>query len=99
MSRTQLSILADLNNAVFRIVLLFPSLPGRTDPLFEVHQLQLISPSVTIMFYRAFSSLARSRYFSFSFIFTLWSAGTAKSSNRQVLSFFFFFFVVDYYLV
>ena len=39
------------------------------------------------MFHGFFSSLARSRYlsfFSFSFNFTLWSAGTAKSTIQQV---------------
>ena len=42
------------------------------------------------MFHSFFSSLARSKYlspFSFSFIFTLWSAGTAKSTIRRVLFF------------
>ena len=49
--------------------------------------------------YCCFNSLARSSYLSFfslSFSFTLWSAGTAKSPIRQVLffCFFLFFFVV-----
>ena len=42
-----------------------------------------------------FNFLTRSRYlslFSHPFNFTLWSAGTAKSTILQVLSFFFFFF-------
>ena len=43
---------------------------------------------VTFMFYRFFNSLPNLRYFSFfslSFNFTLWSAGTAKSIFLQVL--------------
>ena len=46
---------------------------------------------VTCMFHSFFSSLARSRYLSFfshSFSFILWSAGTAKSTILQVLFFF-----------
>ena len=45
---------------------------------------------VTCMFHSFFSSLARSRYLSFfshSFSFILWSAGTAKSTILQVLFF------------
>ena len=45
---------------------------------------------VTCMFHSFFNSLARSRYlslFSHSFSFTLWSAGTAKSTILQVLFF------------
>ena len=46
---------------------------------------------VTCMFHSFFNSLARSRYLSFfshSFSFILWSAGTAKSTILQVLVFF-----------
>ena len=49
---------------------------------------------VTCMFHSFFNSLARSRYLSFfshSFSFILWSAGTAKSTILQILFFFFFF--------
>ena len=49
------------------------------------------------MFHSFFNSLARSRYLSFfslSFRFILWSAGTAKSTILQVLFFFFFFFLI-----
>ena len=60
-----------------------------------MHQLQLMSPSpsCSIAFY--FSSLARSRYlsyFSFFIFFTPWSAGTSRSTIRQVL-----FFVDSFY--
>ena len=55
-----------------------------------------IGITVTVMFHIFFNSLARSRYlslFSHSFSFILWSAGTAKSTILQILSFSF----VDYY--
>ena len=50
-----------------------------------------IGITVTFMFHSFFSSIARSRYlslFSSSFNFTLWSAGTARSTIQQVLLFF-----------
>ena len=49
---------------------------------------------VTCMFHSFFNSLARSRYLSFfshSFSFILWSAGTAKSTILQV---FFFLLII-----
>ena len=49
-----------------------------------------IGKTVTFMFHCFFNSLVRFRYlslFSFSFNFTLWSVGTAKSTILQVLSF------------
>ena len=49
---------------------------------------------ITFMFHSYFNSLARSRYLSFfslSFSFILWSAGTAKSTILQIL-----FFVDNY---
>ena len=52
---------------------------------------------VTFMFHSFFNSLGRSRYLSFfspSFRFILWSAGTARSTILQIL-----FFFVDYYEV
>ena len=58
----------------------------------ELSALITIGITVTFIFHTFFfSSLARSRYFShfsLSFSFTLWSAGTAKSTIRQVLFFF-----------
>ena len=50
-----------------------------------------IGAIVTFMFHNFFHSLARSRYLSFfshSFRFILWSAGTAKVDNLQILFFF-----------
>ena len=52
---------------------------------------------VTFMFHSFFNSLARSRYLSFfshSFSFILWSAGTAKSTILPILSFLFFFLLI-----
>ena len=60
-----------------------------------------IGITVTFMFHSFFffNSLGRFRYlsfFSFSFNFILWSAGTEKSTILQVL---FFFIIIDYYYV
>ena len=104
--RTLLSILADLNNAVVWMV--------STRPLISKSPSLFINPSVTVpripitigiivtfMFHSFFNSRARSRFlsfFSFSFNFTLWSAGTAKSTIRYVL-FVVVVVVADYYKV
>ena len=98
-SRTLLSILADLNNAVVwsPLILLFPSPPV---PLliilwlYQEHQLQLVYTSLSCSSFS--SSLARS-FFSFSFNFTLWSAETVRSTILQVS--FVVVVVVDYYKV
>ena len=82
-SRTHVSILADLNNAVVWMVSTRPLIYKSSSPCtksfgdYQVHQLQLVSPSLssTIVFFVClFSSLARSRYlylFSFSVSFTM----------------------------
>ena len=83
-SRTLLSILADLNNAVVWIVsarpLISKSFNPRTNPLMTVSNAPIkIGITVTFMLHCFFSSLARSRFlylFSLSFSFTRWSAGT-----------------------
>ena len=46
-----------------------------------------IGITVTFMLHSFFRSLRRFRYFSLSFSFTLWSAGTSKSTIRLVLFF------------
>ena len=93
-SRTLLSILANLNNAVIWMVSTRPPMSKSSssiiNPLvtYQAQQLLLISLSLSCSIF--FCSLARSRYLSFfslSFSFTLWSAGTAKSTIRQVLFF------------
>ena len=94
-SRTLLSILAVLNNVVVWMVSTRPptsksSTPFR-NPLVTVPNAPItIGIIVTCMFHSFFNSLARSRnlsFFSHSFSFILWSAGTAKSTILQVLFF------------
>ena len=99
-SRTLLSILADLNNVVVWMVSTRPPTSKSSSPfsnlLVTVQNAPItIGIIVTCMLHSFFNSLARSRYLSFfshSFSFILWSAGTAKSTILQVLFFFFFFF-------
>ena len=94
-SRTLLSILAVLNNAVVWMVFTLPptskSSSPFSNPLVTVPNAPItIGIIVTCMFRSFFSSLARSRYLSFfshSFCFILWYAGTAKSTILQVLFF------------
>ena len=105
-SRTRLRILALLRNAVVWIVSTRPptykSSRPFNYPLVIVPKAPItIGTIVTFMFHSFFNSLARSRYLSFfslSFRFILWSAGTAKSTILQIL-FLFFFFFVGYYEV
>ena len=94
-SRILLSILADRNNDVGWMVSTHPLISNSsspcTNPLVTVQSVPItIGITVTFVFHSLFSFLARSRYLSFfllSFNFTRWSAGTAKSTIRQVLSF------------
>ena len=97
-SRTRLNILADLNNAVVCMVsncsLISKSSGPFTYSLVTVPTAPItIGTVVTFMSHCFITSLARSRYlsiFSLSFIFTLWSAGTVRSTIQLVLSLFFF---------
>ena len=92
-SRTRLSILVVLSNAVVWIVSTRPltSKSSRpfNNPLVTVPNAPItIGTIVTFMFHSFFNSLARSRYLSFfslSFSFILWSAGTAKWTILQIL--------------
>ena len=95
-SRTLLSILTVLNNAVVRIVST-RSPTSKTfspfyDPLVTLPKAPItVSIIVIFMFHSFFNSLKRSRYlsfFSYSFSFILWSVGTAKSTILQILFFF-----------
>ena len=105
--RTLLRILADLNNAVFRMVstcpVIFKSSSPCINPLVTVSRAPIIiSIIVTFILHRFFffNSIVRSRYLSFyslPFNFILWSAGTANSTVLQVL--FFVFFVVFLFLL
>ena len=94
-SRTRLSILAVLSNAVVWIVSTRPPTSKSSRP-FNNHLVIVPNAPITIgiivtfMFHSFFNSLARSRYLSFfspSFRFILWSAGTAKSTILQILFF------------
>ena len=94
-SRTLLSILADLNNTVVWMVSTRPviskSFSPCTNPLVTVPRAQITIGIIFTFIFQSFSNfLARSRYlslFSHSFNFTLWSAGTAKSTALQVIFF------------
>ena len=67
----------------------FQVLQAFNNPLVTVPNAPItIGTIVTFMFHSFFNSLARSRYLSFfslSFRFILWSAGTAKSTISQIL--------------
>ena len=101
-SRTLLTILVVHNNVVVWMVSTrpptFKSSSPFNNPLVTVPNAPItIGIIVTFMFHSFFNSLARSRYLSFfsdSFSFILWSAGTAKSTILQILFFFFFFFLL-----
>ena len=101
-SRTHLRILAVLSNAVVWIVSTCPPTSKSSrpfnNPLVIVPNAPItIGTIVTFMFHSFFNSLARSRYLSFfslSFRFILWSAGTAKSTIFQILFFFFFLLII-----
>ena len=94
-SRTLHSILADLNKALVCIVSTRPLISKFSslciNPLVTVlRALITIGITVTFMFRSFYNPLARSRYLSFfslSFNFTLWSAGTGKTILLQVLFF------------
>ena len=96
-SRTLLNIPAVRNIAVVWMVSTRPptskSSSPFSNPLVTVPNAPItIVIIVTFMFHSFFNSLARSRYLSFysySFSFTLCSAGTAKSTILLVLFFFF----------
>ena len=92
-SRARLSILTVLSNAVVWIVsarsLTSKSSRSFNNPLVTVPNAPItIGTIVTFMFHSFFNSLARSKYLSFfslSFRFIRWSAGTAKSTILQIL--------------
>ena len=98
-SRTRLRILAVLSNAVVWIVSTRPPTSKSSrlfnNPLVIVPNAPItIGTIATFMFHSFFNSLARSSYlsyFSLSFRFNLWSAGTAKSTILQILFVFCFF--------
>ena len=92
-SRTFLSILADLRNTVVWMVSARPPISSSFSPVggtSRVHQLQLISPllsySITFLFSGKVQVLVCAFVF-FFLIFTLWSAVTIKSTISKVLFF------------
>ena len=91
-SRTLLSILADLNKAVFWTVSTDPVVSKPSSPCTN-SLVTVQKPPIkikTFMFHSFFNSLGRSRYllfFTHSSKLTLWSARTAKSTILQLLSF------------
>ena len=101
-SRTRLRILAVLSHAVVWIVSTHrptskSSRPFNNPLVIGPKAPITIGTIVTFMFHSFFNSLARSRYLSFfslSFRFILWSAGTAKSTILQIFFFFFFFWLL-----
>ena len=101
-SRTLLSILTDLNSIVVWMVSTRPIISKSSSPFnnpsVTVRGAQIIiGINVTFMFHSCFNFQARSKYLSFfslTFNFTHWSAGTANSTILQVL-----FFVVVYYKI
>ena len=94
-SRTLLRILSVLNNVVVWMVSTRPptskSFSPFSNPFVIVPNAPItIGVTTTFTFHNSFNSLARSRdlsFFSHSFSFTLWSAGTVKSTISQVLFF------------
>ena len=98
-SGTRLRILADLNNAVVRMVSVRRAISNSSSFLPNILGIVLSSPkttgiTVTFMFHNIFSSHATSKYLSpflFSVIFTLCFVGTVKSTIQLVLFSFFFF--------
>ena len=102
-SRTRLSILAILSNAVVWIVsTCLPtsksSRPFNNSSVIVPKAPITIGTIVTFMFHSFFNSLARSRHLSLfhSFSFILWSAGTAKSTILQI---FFFLLIIIIILI
>ena len=101
-SRTRPRILAVLNIVVVWIVSTRPPTSKSSrpfnNPLVIVPKAPItIGTIVTFMFHSFFNSLERSRYvsfFSLSFKFILWSAGTAKSTILQILFFFFLLIIM-----
>ena len=102
-SRTLLSILADLSNTVVWIISIRPlfskSSSPCTNPLVAIQRAPTtIGITVSFMNHSFFNFLARFRYLSFfslSFKFTLGSVRTEKTTILQVY-FPLFFFLVDY---
>ena len=89
-SRIFLSILVDLDNAVFWMVSTCPLISKFTSSVINPLEIEMSAPitiGITftfniIVFLALKQGLGTYLIFLFSFDFTLWSAGTAKSSIR-----------------
>ena len=100
-SRTLLSILADLNNVLVWMVsirpLIFKSSSPFNNDLMTVPKAPItIGTIVAFMFHSFFNSQARSRYLSFfslSFNFTLWSAKPEVLNSARSLYFYLFIYL------
>ena len=102
-SRTPLSILANLNNSIFWMIStrLFISKPSRPS-VTVLRALITIGIIVTIMFSSFFNPLSRSKYLSFfslSLNFSLSSAGTAKSTILYVVLIFISFIYLFIFVI
>ena len=96
-SRTLLSILIDLNNAVIWTIS-NASIP-LSKPLGSIPSASIIiSVTVTFPLHRFLSTLA-SLSFCFFLVFTLWSVGTKNSTVTASFLFFFFFFFFFFFLI
>ena len=101
-SRTLLSILTVLHNALVWIVSTWPPIFKSSrpfnNPLVTVPKSSItIDIIVTFMSHSVFRFPTKSRYFSFfshSFSFILWPTGTAKFTILQILFFFFFLLII-----
>ena len=101
-SRTLLGILAVLNNAVVWMVSTRPPTSKSSNPFSNPLVTVPNAPTtigmiVICIFHSFFHSLAKSWYLSFfshSFSFILWSAGTATSTILQFLFFFFLLIII-----
>ena len=99
-SVTLLSFLTDFNNAVVWMVSTCPLIYKYSTPFTYLKETVPSAPTtivitITLMFHILFSPLARSKYlslFQLSFIVTLWSSETVKSTIRRV-----HFFVDNHY--
>ena len=106
-SRTLLSILTVLNNAVVWMVSTHPPSSKSSNPwhnpLVTIPKAPItIGIIVTFMFHSLFNSLTRSKYlsyFSHFFRFIVLSAGTAKSTVLQILFFFFLVIIIRFGLL
>ena len=94
-SRTVLSILTDLNNALVWTVSICPlismSSGSRINPFVTVPRAPITIVIIVIFLLHSFFNSQQGRgiflFFSHSFNFTLWTAGTKKSIILQLLSF------------